>query len=185
MPQMLRSDDITWTRTVEPRERYRILYLDRDGARSERIIELQKIGEVKGVPYLGVVDKGKFKTMRADRVLAVLEQLSSGHVPTLRSWKQVGYADTLPAFPVASAVHKIATVAKSNRTWTVDLNHYTCTCPEKRIRSGFGYAPGQLGFVCPHIARAILEHLPAETHWPDELLAFLRDPRRVHIDNLS
>lgn len=182
-PKLLRNDDITWTRLLDPRERYRILYQDRDGERSERVIELLRLGNLQGTPYIGVMHQGKFKTLRVDRVLDVLQQLSTGHDPSLR--RQPVYADRLPAFPVANARYKIPTVAVSNRTWTVDLNAYTCTCPEKRIRLGFGYDSGQLGFVCPHMARAILDNLPPDAGWSDDLLNFLRDPRRVHIDNLA
>ncbi len=181
-PALLRSDDITWTRQVEPRERYRVLYIDRDGQRTERVIELLRTGDMGGTPYLGVMHLGKFKTLRADRVVEVLEQLTAGHAPSIRPLP--GYGFNLPKFPLDNALYKVATIAASNRTWTVDLNAYTCSCPEKRIRAGFGYAPGQLGFVCPHMALAILDHLPADAGWPEELLSFLRDPRRVHIDNL-
>ena len=178
----MRNDDITWTRQVQPPESYRIVYLDRDGQRSERLIELRRMGNLEGTPYLGVMDRGKFKTLRADRVVDVLEQISTGHEPSIR--KPLGYDFHLPQFPVENALYKVPTVAASNRTWSVDLNRYTCTCPEKRIRLGFGYTPGQLGFVCPHMARALCDHLPVDSGWSPELLAFLRDPRRVHIDNL-
>lgn len=176
------NDDIDWTRIVEPRERYRIEYVDSDGAVSLREIELQKIGTRSGFTYYGVMHAGKFKTMRADR-FRMVAQLSTGHNPSIRS--QPTYATELPKFPVPGAVYKMPTIAASTRTWTVDLNVYTCSCPEKRIRSGMGYEPGRLGFVCPHMARAILDHLPREAGWEPELLAFLADPRKVHIDNLA
>jgi hypothetical protein len=193
LPKLMRSDDITWTRILDgkttPRERYRIVYIDNEAQRSERLIELQKLGEVKGVPYLGVMHAGKFKTLRADRVVEVLEQITTGHPPSIKPWRQLDYSVQLPPFPLDNALYKVGTIASSNRTWTVDLNRYTCTCPEQRIRRGFGYTPGQLGFVCPHVAKAILEHLPAHLQstisWPEELVSFLRDPRRVHIDNLT
>jgi hypothetical protein len=39
--------------------------------------------------------------------------------------------------------------------------------------------------VCPHMARAILDHLPGDAEgWTPELRAFLSDPQRIHIDNL-
>ena len=176
-------DAVTWSRTVEPRERYRVLYMDRDNKRTERIIELQKIGASAGVTYLGVMHEGKFKTLRADRVVAVTEQLTKGHEPSIIAAPT--FATMLPAFPLANAVYKVPTVAVSNKTWRVDLNRYTCTCPEKRIRFGKGYQPGQLGFVCPHMARAILDYLPADAGWPTGVLDFLRDPRKVHVDNLA
>jgi len=181
--KLMKHDDVNWTRIVDPRERYRIIYEDRDGQREERTIELQKIGDLEGTPYLGVMHQGKFKTLRAGRVVEVLEQLTTGHEPSLRA--ALKYADRLPAFPIARALYRIPQTARPTSKWTVDLNAYTCSCPEKRIRSGFGYEPGQLGFVCSHVARAILEHLPAATAWPEEVLTFLRDPRRIHIDNLS
>jgi hypothetical protein len=176
------NDTVEWSRIIEPRERYRILYIDRDNERSEREIELVKIGESRGTPYLGVNHAGKFKTLRADRVVSVL-QLTTGHEPSIEPWPS--YASELPHFPVDGAVYKIPTTAASNRTWTVDLNAYTCSCPEKRIRAGMGYKPGQLGFVCDHMAKAILLHLPpGDGGWSHTLLRFLGDPRRVHIDNL-
>lgn len=180
----LLNDDIVWTRIVQPRERYRILYIDRDGAESEREIELQKIGHLKDTPYLGVTHQGKFKTLRTDRIVGVLAQLTEGHAPSIHA--QPTYATELPLFPLENAVYKVATIAAGNRTWTVDLNKYTCTCPERRIRAGFGYEPGRVGYVCPHMARAILDHLPEGAEgWTPELLRFLSDPRRMHIDNLS
>ena len=178
------TDDVTWTRQVEPRERYRVVYIDRHDERSERVIELLRIGHLDGTPYLGVMDQGKFKTLRTERVVEVLEQLTTGHAPSIHP--QPTYSTALPHFPLTNAVYKEHTIAAGNRTWTVDLNRYTCTCPEKRIRSGMGYEPGRLGFVCPHMARAIVAHLPAGAEgWPPELLAFLNDPRRTHISNLS
>ena len=89
-----------------------------------------------------------------------------------------------PAFPLENAVYKIQQTANPKKSWMVDLQ-YTCACPEKRIRSVAGYAPGQLGFACLHIARAILDYLPADSPgWTPELLTFLGDRSRMHIDNL-
>lgn len=177
------NEEVNWTRNVQPRERYRIVYVDRDGLKSERVIELQKMGDLGGTPYLGVMDKGRFKTLQTHRVVKVLEQITTGHEPSIRS--QPTYATELPKFPIENALYKVPTIAAGARTWTVDLNAYSCTCPEKRIRSGFGYTPGRLGFVCPHMARAILDHVPSGTAgWTPELIAFLSDPRRIHIDNL-
>jgi hypothetical protein len=182
------TDSVAWTRILDPRERYRILYEDRDGDRTERVIELLKLGQIAGTPYLSVMHEGRPKTLRADRVVAVLEQLTAGHTPSIHA--QPTYATILPQFPLANAVYKIPTTAVSNRTWTVDLNLYTCSCPEKRIRTALGYKAGTLGFVCAHMAKAILENLPTikspdNGGWTPELLRFLADPRRVHIDNLS
>lgn len=176
------NDLVDWTREVQPRERYRIEYADRDGEISLREIVLNKIGTMSGMSYFGVMHQGKFKTLRADRIHMVA-QLSTGHDCSIRP--QPTYATELPQFPVEGAVYKMPTVAASTRTWTVDLNAYTCSCPEKRIRLGFGYEPGRLGFVCPHMARAILDHLPGEAGWQPELLAFLANPKMIHIDNLS
>ena len=179
------SDTVTWTRIVDPRERYRIVYQDRDGAQSIREIELTKIGDSQGTAYLGVNHEGKFKTMRMDRVLQVLEQLTTGHPSSLSA--ALTYRSELPKFPIEGAVYKVPTIAAGNRTWTVDLNAYSCTCPEKRVRSGKGYTPGQLGYACPHVARAILNHLPVEcgSEWTSDLRSFLSDPRKMHIDNLK
>ena len=185
------TDDVTWTRTLDPREKYRIIYIDRENQRSQRDIELLKIGHTtlndEQTPYLGVMHQGRFKTLRADRVVEVTQidpAPGAGHEPSIRPYPT--YRTKLPAFPVPGAVYKMPTTAASNRTWTVDLNAYTCTCPEKRIRSGFGYEPGELGFACDHMAKAILAHLPAgSADWTPELLQFLGNPRRVHIDNLA
>jgi hypothetical protein len=183
--KLMKHDDVAWSRIVDPRERYRIVYEDSAGAREERIIELLKIGEREGSPYLGVMHQGKFKTLRADRVVEVLEQLTSGHAPSIVAAPT--YATRLPAFPLREGQDsrvRIPQTARPASKWTVDLRQYTCSCPEKRIRSPFGYEPGQLGFVCSHVARAILENLPADANWAPALLAFLRNPRRIHIDNL-
>ncbi len=178
------ADNIRWTRIVDPRERYRIVYRDRDGELSERNIELQKIGEFSHETYFGVTHAGGFKTLRADRIVAVLQQLTQGHGPSIHPMPN--YAMDLPKFPLENAVYKMPTVAVSHRTWTVDLNRYMCACPEKRIRAASGYEPGKLGFVCPHMARAILDYLPAGSPgWSPELLKFVADPRKVHIDNLT
>ena len=179
------TDDVTWTRIVEPRERYHILYRNRDGADTVREIELTKIGNSRDIEYPGVMHEGKFKTMRRDRALQVLEQLTTGHPSSLAA--ALTYRSDLPPFPVADAVYRVATIAASTRTWTVDLNRYECTCPEKRRRAGKGYKAPQLGYVCPHIARAVLDHLPAESgpEWTPDLRAFLSDPRKIHIDYLK
>jgi hypothetical protein len=194
-PQL--HDTVVWERTVEPRERYRITYTGGDGETSEREIELVKIGRAPGLragdagtPYLGVQHMGKFKTLRADRVTAVTA-VDPPDAASIRAWPT--YAFTLPMFHVERAVYRIAATAtprpgKPTRHWQVDLNRYTCTCPEKRERSGKGYAPGQLGFVCDHMAKAILQNLPANVEaeaWTPELRSFLADPRKVHIDNLT
>ncbi len=180
----LMADNIVWTRILDPREQYRIVYIDRDNATSIRVIEVLKMGTFGGTPYLGVMHAGKFKTLRTDRVVEVLEQLSTGHSATIYS--QPTYTTLLPNFPVEGAVYKIPTTVVSNRTWTVDLNRYTCSCPEKRIRAGMGYDPGRLGFVCDHMAKAILGNLPAASQgWSPELLKFLANPRKIHIDNLT
>ena len=181
-PQQI-SDTVTWTRIVTPHERYSIVYQDRNGDRSIREIELTKMGDSQGTAYLGVHHEGKFKTMRVDRILQVLEQITTGHPSSIQA--ALNYRSELPPFPIEGAVYRVPTIAAGTRTWTVDLNRYTCTCPEKRVRAGKGYKPGQLGFVCPHIARAIVDHLPAESgDFTPGLRAFLSDPRRVHIDNL-
>ena len=183
-------DQVVWTRVLDgkeiPRERYRIVYRDRDNALSERLIELLKVGTLGGHIYYSVMHAGKPKTLRSDRIVTVIEQLSEGHPPTLQA--QPTYASRLPAFPPipGGAVFKIpASAANSKRSWTVDLNAYTCTCPEKRIRGEAGYEPGTLGYVCDHMARAILEHLPPDAAWPHPLLAFIQDPRKIAIDNLT
>ncbi len=179
------ADNIVWDREIQPRERYRIEYIDRDDQVSVREIELHRLGHMDQLQYLGVLDTGRFKTMRLDRIHAV-EQLSFGHDPSIRP--SPTYQTMLPAFPLADAVHRMPTL-KGSRTWLVNLNDYTCACPERRIRVGMGYVPGQLGHVCPHLARAILDFLPPALHgssaWPSELLSFLADPKRMHIDNLA
>ena len=175
------TDDVHWTRNIEPRERYRIVYVDRNGERSERTIDLVKMGDSQGIPYVGVFEAGRFKTYRQDRIIDVLEQFTTGHEPSISA--QPTYATQLPQFPDGYAVYRVPSIA-GNRSWSVDLNQYICTCPEKRIRESMGYLPGTLGHVCPHMARAILEHLPENSGWAPELLTFLRDPRKMHIDNL-
>jgi len=175
------TDDVTWTRILETPERYRIEYADRDSNISVREILLQKLGHSGDFQYIGVLHQGKFKTMRVDRI-GMVTQLSTGHPCSLKP--QPTYSNELPRFPVVGATYKVPTNT-GRGTWTVDLNKYTCTCPEKRIRSGHGYTPGQLGYVCSHMARAILDHLPRDAGWDPELLTFLGDPRKVHIENLT
>lgn len=179
----MKHDDVHWSRIVNPRERYRILYEDRDGKREERTVELLKIGIYNGSPYYGVMHQGTFKTLRADRVVAVLEQITTGHETSIEPAPD--YSTPLPKFPVENARYKVPQTARPDRNWSVDLNAYTCSCPEQRIRREFSYVPGDLGFVCSHMAKAILDHLPADANWPPALLLFLRDPRRIHIDNLK
>ena len=180
-PQPL-HDKVVWTREITPRERYRIEYIDRDNEVSLREIELLRMGDFSGERYIGVMHAGRFKTLRADRIRMVA-QISTGHEASLHA--QPMYSSELPAFPLPGAIYKMPTIA-GNRTWTVDLNAYTCACPEKRIRAAMGYVPGRLGWICPHMARAILDYLPAGSPgWTDELLRFLADPRKIHIDNLE
>ncbi len=178
----LMNDLVDWNRAVDPPERYRIVYEGKDGDRTTREIILKKTGTHDGLTYLGVMHLGIFKTLRADRVITV-EQLSEGHPSSIAAAPT--YATVLPPFPLENAVYKVPTITAGNRTWTVDLNRYTCTCPERRIRSAHGYTPGQLGFACQHMGRAILDHLPAPApEFTPALRAFLADPRRTHIDNL-
>lgn len=181
--KLMKQDDVDWSRIIDPPERYRILYQDRHGKRTERVIELRKIGIYDGSPYYGVMHLGQPKTFRCDRVIAVLEQLTEGHECSIEPAPD--YSTQLPKFPVANAQYKVPQTARPDRNWSVDLNLYTCSCPEQRIRREFGYGPGDLGFTCSHMARAILDHLPAEANWPPALLLFLRNPRRIHIDNLT
>ncbi len=177
------NDLVDWTRTVDPRERYAILYEGKDGERTHREITLTKTGTHDGVTYLGVMHLGIFKTLRADRVLEV-QQLSEGHPPSI--FAAPTYQTVLPPFPLENAVYKVPTIKVSNRTWTVDLNRYTCACGERHRRKEHGYKPGQLGFCCQHMARAILDHLPPDApEFTPALRGFLADPRRTHIDNLA
>ncbi len=186
---MLRSEDIDWTRTVQPRERYRILYLDRNGEQTERTIELQRIGHRHETPYLGVMDEGVFKTMRTDRVLAVLDQFTTGHAPSI--FAAVTYATTLPHFPVTGCKVRVPTTHAHNpdarKAWTVDLDAYTCTCPERRRREPKGYTPGKVGAVCDHLAKAILAKLPIPppAEWTPNLIEFLRNPQNTALSNLE
>ncbi len=183
-PAAALTDNVEWTREVQPREHYRIQYKDRDDEISVREIELRKVGTMSGAIYFGVMHLGKFKTFKADRILHA-EQLTEGHPSSIRSFPT--YSTELPPFPVPGSVFRVPTVA-GKRTWLVDLNQYTCTCPEKRERAARGYTLPQLGAICPHVARAILVHLPANLHntgpWSPELLSVLADPRKMHLDNL-
>lgn len=177
------TDDIQWTRQLDPPESYEITYADSKGDVTTRVIDLRRIGRQAGIEYLGAIDRGKFKTFRAENVRTV-RQLTAGHPPSIVAFPVISYVDRLPAFPVSGAVYRIPTTAVSKRRWTVDLNRYTCSCPERRIRGAAGYEPGQLGFVCLHMSRAILEHLPKDANWPPALLHFLGSRIRVHIDSL-
>jgi hypothetical protein len=182
------TGEVIWTRIVEPRERYRITYRDKQGHLTERNIELQKIGHTPAGPghgqteYFGVMHEGRFKTFRVDGVISVIEQLTAGHESSIRP--APSYSSELQPFPLPNAQYRIATIKDPNRRWTVDLNLYTCTCPEKRIRGQVGYTPPQLGAICPHVAKAILENAPPGWLSP-ELQSFLANPRKVHIDNLT
>jgi hypothetical protein len=199
--------DIIWSPPLTPRETYRILYSKADGSVSERIIDLLKLGSHDGHTYLGVRDKGIFKSFRRDRVLDVLEQISTGHTPSLRAIPS--YTHYLPPFPRPEPELRSGAVdqtlqnnqrdedvqllvfrvpqTRGNRTWSVSLADYTCTCPDKRIRTALGYTAGQLGMVCPHLARAILAHLPSPRPeaWTPDLLDWLQNPRNTDIDNLT
>jgi hypothetical protein len=176
------ADTVTWTQIVEPHEFYRIVYCDRHGELSERTIELMKIGHTGDISYYWVLHEGKGKSLRADRVVSVVEQITTGHPARIRVLPN--YSTTLPAFPLEKAVFRVPQSANPRRTWGVDLNSYTCTCPEGRVRSSSGYIAGQLGFCCPHTAQAILTHLPPDAEWPPDILDFLRSAHRTSIANL-
>ena len=185
------TDKVVWTRELNPRESYQIDYLDSKGNLTNRVVELLRIGHIPlglhaSTGYLGVMHNGQFKTLRTENVRSV-RQLTPNHDPSIFAYAPIAqpqYVDQLPNFPVANAVYKMPTIALSKRTYSVDLNRYTCRCPEQRRRTAKGYQPGQLGFVCAHMARAILEHLPANAGWNQPLVKFLANPRKVHIDNL-
>lgn len=175
------AENIAWTTEVEPRERYRIQYQGRDGEVTVREVELCRIGTFNGRSYAGVLDGGHFKTLRTEGIRTA-EKLGEGP-SRLQAFPT--YETLLPVWAEPNSVLRVPTL-KGNRTWMVDLNAYVCACPEKRIRSARGYAPGQLGMVCPHLARAILANLaPYAPGWTPELRAVLADPTFTHIDNLT
>ena len=183
-PQL--ADSILWTRTVEPREQYLITYVDKDGDVSERLITLQKIGAYRGDRYYGVLNDGRFKTMRADRVLfrraSALwyprrPQCAEPSLPSIRPLPT--YRTELPPWPLPAAIYTACPTAAARAPGASTLNAYTCTCPEKRIRTALGYKPGELGMICPHLARAILEHqLALPQPFPPDILDFLATPHQ-------
>ena len=150
----------------------------------ERTVKLLRMGHVGSVRYLGVMHQGIFKTPRAERVRSV-RQLTDGH--PCRITVLPTYRDELPPWPGTAEVVKVPQ-STGKRTWTVDFRTYTCSCPERRVRDGMGYRPGQLGGVCPHLARALLKYLPADLDpklgWTPDLREFLGTPTKTSIENL-
>ena len=144
---------------------------------SERSIRLTKTGTYDGKLYLGVFEGGQFKTLRADRVLRV-DQLSGGHTQSIKPI--LDYHQELPPWLGLKGSIRVPQSA-GTRTWGVHLEGYSCTCPEGRIRAGMGYAPGMLGGVCPHLAKAILANMPPDAAWNPELLLTLADEDKTSI----
>ena len=174
--------DIKWEKFYQPPERYQIEYADRWGEFSERTIDLARIGSYQGHDYIGVFEGGQFKSLRADRILKVEKPTTT---TTYNSELTVipNYSTKLPEWSTGAAVYRMKSIT-GNRHWTVDLNRYSCTCPEKRFRTSQGFADGTLGRVCPHMAQAILENLPKNSGWNPELITFLSNPRNVAIGSL-
>lgn len=173
---------VNWSRHYDPRDQYRIEYADRFGEFSERVIELACTGSCGGNEYAGIFEDGQFKTLRADRILKVEPLLISSpsglthplHVlPTLKT--------ALPVWPIEQAVFRVPQTS-GKRHWTVNLNAYSCTCPESRLRSQ--YPPGSLGRVCSHMARAILDNLPTDANWDEDIRAWIGNPYKVGAANL-
>ncbi len=169
--------DIVWTEEFRPPETYQIEYADRFGEFSERTVHLSRKGHLSGHDYVGIYEDGQFKTLRADRILKavpVSESALASPRPSLRVLPT--YSTLLPAWPTPEAVFKIKTISGS-RHWTVDLNAYSCTCPEKRTRA---QSPsGSLGRVCPHMAEAILANLTPDAGWDPDLIAHISRPDKV------
>lgn len=72
------------------------------------------MGDSQGIQYVAVIEKGKPKTLRRDRILQVLQQLTVGHPSSLAAAPT--YRTGLPPFPVAGAVFRVLTIAVSSRT---------------------------------------------------------------------
>jgi len=173
---------INWSRHYDPRDQYRIEYADKFGEFSERLVELACTGTYAGNEYAGVFEDGQFKTLRADRILKVeplVISSPSGRTHPLRVLPT--FSTALPVWPVEQAVFRVLQTT-GKRHWTVNLNAYSCTCPEKQSRSD--YPPGSLGRVCSHMARAILENLPADANWDEDILAWINNPYKVGAANL-
>lgn len=167
--------DIVWTEEFNPPETYQIEYADRFGEYSERSIHLSRKGHLNGHDYVGIYEDGKFKTLRADRILkAVPVSKVAGARPSLRVLPS--YSKILPAWPTSDALFKIKQTA-GTRHWTVNLNTYSCTCPEKRLR--LDSPEGSLGRVCPHMAEAILQNISIDAGWDPDIIAFLSDCHKV------
>ncbi len=174
------SSQIVWEQTLFPTQAYALDYTDRTGESTRRIIELQRIGRYSGRKYLGVFEEGKFKTLRADRVSRI-EQLSNEHPPAIALMPTL--SDRLPGWHEARSPFKVPQLV-GKRHWTVDLTHYSCTCPEGRVRRSSGYGPGTLGGVCPHLAKAIVANLPAEHDWDPELIRMLTEYEVLTVGDL-
>jgi hypothetical protein len=172
--------DITWVEHFNPPEAYRIEYADRYGEFSERVVHLARKGHYHGNDYLGIYEDGKFKTLRADRILKV--EWSGDSAPRSSLRVLPSESTTLPVWSLPNAVYKIKQTTGA-RNWTVNLNTYTCTCPEKRMRIQLGAADGTLGRVCSHMAQAIMENLPADANWNADILAHISNPRKVSMAN--
>lgn len=162
------SGEIEWEQRFNPPLSRAVEYADRHGEYSERLVSVVSRGTgPNGRPYLGITESGKFKTLREDRVLKLSEPLPLSRNGRLRAVLH----EQLPPWHTTPAVFKVPSVS-GNRRWTVDLASYTCTCPERRIRSG-QYAPKTMGMVCPHMARAIQENHPNRAAWPKDLVDYI------------
>ncbi len=171
------DNDVDWFEVFDPPQRYQIEYADRNGEHSVREVFLAKKGRYARHVYLGVYDKGRFKTFRRDHIL---KMEAIGHDGTRSNSRTAHQRTSLPQWPAENAVFRIAQTVGTKR-WTVNLNEYTCTCPEKRTRAGRGCPPKMLGMVCPHMAQAILENLPADANWPPEIISYLKDPESLKL----
>lgn len=63
---------ILWNALISPPERCRIEYRDRAGHVTERVAHMARrgVGE-NGREYVGIYDRGQFKTLRTDRILEI------------------------------------------------------------------------------------------------------------------
>jgi hypothetical protein len=162
--------DITWTEIIDFPVARPLEYLNEQDEYSSQIVSTAKRGFcASGIVHIGLHDGDLLHTFPADRLLTKLPTLTGKgyHAMNMRQLMRL----KLPRWKNSIKVVKIPN-ASGKRRWTVNLDSYTCTCPE-RIRRSSRFEQGQLGMACPHVVMAIRENLEDFSPWPKEIIGYL------------
>lgn len=174
---------LTWVEKYQPHRKCRIEYADRHGEFSDRVVfAVGLCKSVDGHSYLGAYDGRAFKTFRTDRILKIAD--ADGVVQAVpHHLELLPLSYPLPPWPGTETILKVPSIS-GNRHWTVDLSQYTCTCPEKQTRT-IQFQPRTLGRVCPHMARAMRDHLPANSGWDERLVSHIYSDTATNMAGMS